>query len=57
LLDAARDAFTAGLQVTAITGAALLAVLAGLVAVLVRHEAPTDAGAELEPAAASVTTG
>jgi DHA2 family multidrug resistance protein-like MFS transporter len=56
LLDAARDAFTAGLQVTAITGAALLAVLAGLVAVLVRHEAPTDAGAELEPAAASVTT-
>jgi len=37
LLEAARDAFTQGLQVTAVTGAVLLAGLALMTAILLRH--------------------
>jgi DHA2 family multidrug resistance protein-like MFS transporter len=45
LLDTARDAFTQGLQVTAVTGAVVLAALAVLVAILLRR---VRAGSEPE---------
>jgi MFS transporter, DHA2 family, multidrug resistance protein len=50
LLDVAREAFVQGLQVTAVTGAVLLAVLAVLTAVLLRRV--PSAGHEAAPAAA-----
>jgi DHA2 family multidrug resistance protein-like MFS transporter len=53
LLDSAHDAFIAGLQVTAVTGAVMLAALAVLVAILVRQVRPAaeaEAEAELEGA-------
>jgi DHA2 family multidrug resistance protein-like MFS transporter len=53
LLESARDAFTAGLQVTAVTGAVLLAALAVLVAILLRELRPA-AGAESELETAGV---
>jgi DHA2 family multidrug resistance protein-like MFS transporter len=48
LLETARDAFTEGLQVTAITGAVVLAVLAVLVGVVLRRIRPGEAEAEAE---------
>jgi MFS transporter, DHA2 family, multidrug resistance protein len=53
LLESARDAFTAGLQVTAVTGAVLLAALAILLAILLRDVRPA-AAAESELEAAGV---
>jgi DHA2 family multidrug resistance protein-like MFS transporter len=46
LLDAAREAFTQGLQVTAITGAILLAALAILTAILLRGVSRPEPQAE-----------
>jgi MFS transporter, DHA2 family, multidrug resistance protein len=47
LLDTAREAFTQGLQVTAVTGAVVLAGLAVMTAVLLRHvPSPQAAGEE-----------
>jgi DHA2 family multidrug resistance protein-like MFS transporter len=55
LLGSARDAFTAGLQMTAVTGAVLLAALAVVVAILLRHVRPAaEAEAQLEDAAVPV---
>jgi DHA2 family multidrug resistance protein-like MFS transporter len=55
LLDSARDAFTAGLQVTAVTGAVLLAALAVVVAILLRDVRPAaEAEAQIETAAVPV---
>jgi len=49
LLESARDAFTAGLQVTAVTGAVLLAALAVLLAILLRDVRPAaETESELE---------
>ena len=48
LLDAARGAFTEGLQVTAVTGVILLGVLAVLVAVVLRRVRPNEGEAEAE---------
>jgi DHA2 family multidrug resistance protein-like MFS transporter len=56
LLESAREAFTAGLQMTAVTGAVLLAALAVLVAVLLRQERPAaEAESALEPAGVPVS--
>jgi DHA2 family multidrug resistance protein-like MFS transporter len=49
LLDTAREAFTQGLQVTAVTGAVVLAALAVLTAVVLRRVPPSGAPPELEP--------
>ena len=55
LLESARDAFTAGLQVTAVTGALLLAALAVLLAILLRDVRPAaEAEPELETAGVPV---
>jgi DHA2 family multidrug resistance protein-like MFS transporter len=55
LLDAARDAFTSGLQVTAVTGAVLLAVLAVVVAIALRGVKPAPGPeAHIEPGGAPV---
>ncbi len=48
LLDTAREAFTQGLQVTAITGAVVLAALAVLVAIVLRRVRPGEAEAQAE---------
>jgi DHA2 family multidrug resistance protein-like MFS transporter len=48
LLETAREAFAQGLQVTAVTGAVVLAALAVLTAVLLRRP-PSEAQPELEP--------
>jgi DHA2 family multidrug resistance protein-like MFS transporter len=52
LLETARDAFTQGLQVTAITGTVLLTVLAVTTAALLRHERAEPDEPVLLPAAA-----
>jgi DHA2 family multidrug resistance protein-like MFS transporter len=55
LLDSARDAFTAGLQVTSVAGAVLLAALAVVVAILLRDVRPAvEAEAQVEGAAVPV---
>jgi DHA2 family multidrug resistance protein-like MFS transporter len=55
VLDSARDAFTAGLQVTAVTGAVLLAAVAVLAAILLRDARPAaEPEAPLEGAAVPV---
>jgi MFS transporter, DHA2 family, multidrug resistance protein len=48
LLDTAREAFTQGLQVTAVTGAIVLAGLAVLTAILLRH-ARVGSESEVQP--------
>ena len=48
LLDTAREAFTQGLQVTAITGAIVLTALAVLVAIVLRRVRPGEAEAQAE---------
>jgi DHA2 family multidrug resistance protein-like MFS transporter len=53
LLGAANDAFTAGLQLSAVAGTVLLAVLAVVVAALVRHVRPA-AAVEAQAEAAGV---
>jgi MFS transporter, DHA2 family, multidrug resistance protein len=53
LLDAAREAFTQGLQLTAITSAAIVLGMAILAAVLLRHVRPNAGTAEADEAAAS----
>jgi len=55
LLESAREAFSVGLQVTAVTGAVLLAALAVLVAILLRDVRPAaEAESELEAAGVPV---
>lgn len=51
LLDGARTAFTAGLQVSAIIGAAIALAVAGLAAVMLRQVPPNTRPAGGEPAA------
>jgi MFS transporter, DHA2 family, multidrug resistance protein len=58
LLDAAREAFTQGVQVTAAASAVVAAGTAALAAVLLRHvrtgsESPVDPGLEAVPCPAS----
>ena len=48
LLEAARGAFTEGLQVTAVTGVILLTALAILVAIVLRRVRPSEAEADAE---------
>jgi DHA2 family multidrug resistance protein-like MFS transporter len=54
LLDTAREAFTEGLQVTAITGAIVLAGLAVMAAVALRHVPSPETGAEVPAPADAV---
>jgi DHA2 family multidrug resistance protein-like MFS transporter len=49
LLDTAREAFIAGLHVTAVTGALVLAGLAVMTAVLLRRVASAESAPELLP--------